>query len=97
MSQPWIVEVPLDKLDPSKDYFVARRWLDSNKRPCYEFYSRLLNGKDTWSGKPGIAIRYPGKPELKAAILKNSHVELIAVEVPSDADKRWRARKRRIR
>lgn len=97
MSHSWIVETPLDKLDPAKTYFITRRWKDTNDNPHYSFYCCGLNGKETWAGKPGIAIRYVGSPGLRDAILKNSHIDLIAVEVPIDADKRWKARKHQFR
>lgn len=62
------------------------------------FYSRGLNGKNLWSVKPGIAIQAYGGEQLVTTFAKNKAkgIELVAIEVPADADKRWRARKRRF-
>ncbi len=96
----WIKEVPTDQLDPSKEYFVSlvRTYGPANTK-SYEFWSQPLRGKECWSGKPGIACRYLGDERLVKFITRNndtmdkSFQQLVAVEVPADADKRWRARK----
>lgn len=93
MAQPWIKVVALDALDPAKSYFISLRHHDAHGRPHYTFYSSYLSGRTTWSTKPGIAIQYQGGDTLRNDILKNNHLDLVALEVPADADKRWKARK----
>jgi hypothetical protein len=55
------------------------------------YASRGLNGKFCWSVKPGIANKYEGSERLKAEL--QAKPNLIAIAVPPDADKRWRARR----
>ncbi len=56
------------------------------------FWCRYLSGKEQWSSKPGIAIRFVGDAAFVKK-LSEYNGQLVAIEVPSDADKRWRARK----
>ena len=94
----WIKEVPVAEIVEAKSYFIARKWIAGNSRtPSYLFHSRLLNGKSDWTCKPGIGIRYVGGAALKEELSKDrGDVILVAIEVPSDASKRWKARKRRF-
>lgn len=87
----WIKEVLPCQIEDGKLYFIATR---HNSPGSYSFYSRGLNGKKSWSVKPGIAIRFTGGAPLVAELAKNQN--LVALEVPVDADKRWKARKRRF-
>ncbi len=89
----WIKVVPIDQLEPTGEYFIAK----PVGVPPHEgmlFYGRGLNGKNTWTTKPGIAIRVYGNEKLVQAL--NANPGIVAVKVPPDADKRWRARKRRF-
>jgi hypothetical protein len=89
MAQRWIKEIAPDELRPEKSYFIAQKFgIHGN---CYAFYSQGLKGKRSFTSKPGIALRYAGGDELRAILEK--HPELVFLEVPADADKRWRARK----
>lgn len=93
MPEAFPVIVPVEETKPEKAYFIAR---GSPGRMM--FYSRYLSGKHAWSVKPGIAIQAYGGEQLVKTFEKNkaNGIELVAVEVPADADKRWRARKRRF-
>lgn len=109
MARDWIKEVPLDQLDPAKDYFVCRTWkwggADGESMTHRDFYSTWGNGTAAWSGKPGIAERFPGNDKLRDYIERfeaNNKTaihqwprgtRIVALEVPADADKRWKRRK----
>jgi len=87
MAQAWIKEVAIADVVESKAYFL------SNKGPMgyYSFYSEWMSGKRGWSSKPGIAVQFFGTDQFKAELSK--HPDWVALEIPADADKRWRARK----
>ena len=89
----WIKQIPVAETKEDKSYFIARSY---NNGKSFDFWSCYLNGKENWSIKPGIAIRYHGGESLIRTFAKNPQAELIAIEVPADADKRWRARKHSI-
>lgn len=56
-----------------------------------KFAGTRSNGKFFWTLNPGSANRYKGDEALQKSM---SDPDLWAIEVPSDADKRW---KRKIR
>ena len=88
--KPWRpTPVEPEAIDSEKSYFLAIKpvW----EFGCYTYASRGLNGKFCWSIKPGIAIRYKGSNELIDELKKRTN--LVALLVPEDVDKRWRARK----
>lgn len=85
----WIKKVPLSEIKEGALYFIG---MNPGGSAQVWFWSQYLSGKETWSGKPGIAIRYKGGPAL-VAMMKENGEKYFAVEVPADADKRWRARK----
>lgn len=72
-------------------YFIGLppKW----KYGIWAFWSEWLNGKRTWSEKPGIALQYEGGNALRQ--LLKDRPDVAAVEVPKDADKRWRKRSRK--
>ena len=84
----WIKAVTPDEVQDGKLYFIGMppKW----KYGAWEFWSEWLNGKRAWSIKPGIALQYEGSDELRKLLTEK---ELMAVEVPKDADTRWRARR----
>lgn len=84
----WIKEVPVSEIDPLKHYFIA---MHAGVGSTW-FWCQYLSGKEAWASKPGIAIRFHGGPAFVAEIEKKGG-KIFAVEVPSDADNRWRARK----
>lgn len=90
----WIVETPVDAIVDGKHYFLALRH-DGTGTAHYEFWSRYLSGRTTWSVKPGIAIQYEGCQELRDTIRKQT-APVVAVEVPTDYATRWKARKHRF-
>lgn len=87
-------EVPVEETSPDKAYFIA---VPNGPRGAHWYWSRMLNGKEQWTVKAGIAIQYYGGENLVEMFRKNASKTLIALEVPDDADKRWKARKRRSR
>ena len=87
----WIKPVPLSEVRDGALYFIGLppKW----KYGTWAFWSEWLNGKRAWSEKPSIALQYEGGDELRQLLTK--HADVTAVEVPKDADKRWRKRQRR--
>lgn len=53
------------------------------------FYARDIRGKTIMSEKPGIAIRFLAN---EIADILSKHEDHEAIEVPRDADKRWKRR-----
>lgn len=92
----WVVVVKPEDLDPTKEYFLMIIWVGGHGLRSWSVYSRLLNGEKSFTSKPGIGVRFSANGA-KDTLQRNKHkIEgLVAVEVPADADKRWRARKRR--
>ena len=88
----WIKEVPLCDLIDGECYFLARKWT-TGVGLHYLFLSRLANGRPRLSSKPGIAIRCVANDNLRQTLAE--HEGYVAVEIPGDADKRWKARKSR--
>lgn len=89
----WQKEVAVSDIAESGEYFIAN-FSDFNGHRSYNYISRGLNGKAIWSCKPGIAIRFPGK---QAYDYITSHPIHVALEIPKDADRRWKARQKRFR
>lgn len=85
----WIKYAEIDDIQENKEYFIGRR--KENNCVGNLFWSRPLRGKDQWTVKPGIAIKYSGSEDFKEMLRKNPIA--IAIEVPANSDKRWRARK----
>lgn len=85
----WVKTVEVDDVQDGKTYFIGRR-LESNAVGQL-FWSRPLRGKDQWTVKPGIALRYTGDDDFREVLRKNPIA--VAIEVPANADRRWRARK----
>lgn len=92
MAVKWVVEVEHDAIDPAGIYFLAIRPV--TRMTLHMFAARGLNGKSCWSEKPGIAKKFLGETIVEH--LRNTPSQ-VAVIVPDDADKRWRARKNRTR
>ncbi len=90
----WIKEVPLAQLQDGQTYFLAKKWESGCAGTSYVFHSQLLNGKVQWSSKPGIAIRCVANEKLRAILAERA--DCVAIEIPADADKRGKARKRRF-
>ena len=85
----WIKPVPLNEVQDGTLYFIGLppQW----KYGTWAFWSEWLNGKRAWSEKPGIALQYEGGDGLRKLLKERGDV--MAVEVPKDADKRWRKRR----
>ena len=86
----WIKEVEAGAVNEDETYFIARR--PRTAMAPYLFYAKDIKGKAILSEKPGIADRIVGNEKLRAVLRERS--DLVAVEVPIDADKRWKRRKR---
>lgn len=87
----WEKVVALAQIEDGKQYFLSRQKV-VEQAPRY-FYARDINGKTVMSTKPGISIRFSAEEILE--ILKTHEGKgLQAVEVPGDADKRWKRRKK---
>jgi hypothetical protein len=85
----WIKTVEVDDIEDDKLYFIGRR--SERNGVIHLFWSRPLRGKNQWSVKPGIAIQYVGNDDFRETLKKNPIA--IAIKVPVNADKLWRARK----
>lgn len=85
-----------DDISPDKTYFVARQCSYLPNQETWMYLSRPLKGPKQWATKPGIAIRYRGSPKLAEWMKRSAHEieqkRLVAIEVPADANTRWKAR-----
>ena len=92
--QVWIKFCPDSEIVEGKEYFIGRHRNPGNQylESC-DFLGRGLNKKVLWTQKPGIAIRAVGGEALREYLKRDARFK--AVEIPEDADKRWRARKPR--
>jgi hypothetical protein len=81
-------EVSQSDIQDGQSYFLARKIKTS-----IWFWSQPKNGPEKWTSKPGIAVHFVGGDDLRKVFDKNRQVEMVAIEVPSDHAKRWRARK----
>ena len=90
MPRDWIKPVAAADVQDGKLYFVGLKpkW----KYGAWEFWSEGLNGKQRWSIKPGIAMKCVGSDKLRALLAEKAADGVMAIEVPKDAEKRWRAR-----
>jgi hypothetical protein len=86
----WIKEIEADAVAEDATYFIARR--PRTAMASHLFYAKNIKGKAIMSEKPGIADRFVGNEKLRAALRECG--DLVAIEVPADADKRWKRRKR---
>lgn len=89
----WIKVVSADHLQEGRKYFLGKQNPNPQWSNCWRWCSSDINGKDCMSTKPGIATRYSNVEALRK-FLKEGTV-LQAVEVPDDADKRWKRRQKR--
>jgi len=89
MSRAWPVVTPLDELQDTACYFIAKPF----GKGSFIFYSKGLNGKTIWSVKPGLAVHFKGGEKLKEALRKFD--DLVAIKIPDDYATRWKARKRK--
>ncbi len=87
--QTWVKIIPLAEVKDDEKYFIGKV-----VGPGVWLHARGLSGKLQWSEKPGIAVRYEGNDKFREFLTANSGC--VAVKVPADADKRWKARKRRF-
>ncbi len=90
MSQSWIEEVDISSIEDDQAYFLAKKWESSMGVANYLFLSKLLNGKQKFSSKPGIAIRAICNDNFRKILAE--HPNYVALKIPMDADKRWKAR-----
>jgi len=88
-SQSWVKPVGVDGIKEGVEYFIGREPL--SRLSQWTFYAELKSGKRQWSSKPGLAIRYVGCDKLRKEVSK--HEGVACVEVPANAEKRWRSRK----
>lgn len=89
----WIKEVEAENIEGDGVYFIALRRV--TRLAPYMFWSEYLSGKTGWSQKPGIACQYDGSV-IKERMIKEKE-KCVAVLVPPDAAKRWKARKTKVR
>lgn len=92
--QTWIRVVTSAEAKAGVKYFIGKHLNPGH--PYHEqmlFLSRGLNRKLCWSGKPGIALVFEGGQAREEALHQsNEKFQAVLVEVPADADRRWRAR-----
>lgn len=88
----WVKEVEASEVKDGQQYFVARRRLEYAPGMFSEWRFQGTDSKHrtVFIKKPGIATIFTGGPKLREQLVRM--VTLIAVEVPADAHKRWRAR-----
>lgn len=88
----WIKNiVPLEETIEEGTYFLAKPIEATNGTISYFYLCRNSQGKQCWAGKLGIAIHLIGGENLLKLISGNPSLsDLVAIEVPPDADKRWK-------
>lgn len=86
----WIKSVAAGDVENGKLYFIGLKpkW----KYGGWQFWGEWLNGKQKWTVKPGIAVQCTGGDKLRELLTQKAAEGVMAVEVPKDADRRWRAR-----
>lgn len=90
MVQSWIKVSTADEIIDGKDYFLAvERGEEPHKN--YMFYSQDIKGKNILSSKPGIATHIIGNDKLRAILVE--HHDHVAIDIPADAERRWKRRK----
>lgn len=87
--QSWVKLVEVADLDPDKLYFIAVRPRTQNNPLLFQSQA---DRKANWTTKPGIAAKYSGRALIEGANFRERK-DLVAVEVPKDADTRWKARR----
>lgn len=92
MTQAWTTPVEADQIVEGRSYFLAFRPMNSMQ--SYSLYGSDIKGRRVITCKPGIADRFEGNDKLRGILLK--HPDHVALEVPADADKRWKRRQRRF-
>ena len=89
----WVIRVATPDIDESTEYFLAKQ-VGRAGVGGYYFVAQDIKGKFLWSQKPGIALWVLGNEKLHAFL--KDHPEAFAVQIPGDADKRWRRRKKAL-
>jgi hypothetical protein len=84
----WVKPVECHEIVDDVAYFLALRPVTDMGQ--WMFYAELKSGKRQFSLKPGLAIKFLGSEKLRCT-LKDSP-DLCAVEVPPNADRKWRSR-----
>ena len=85
----WVKQVPADALAEGVRYFIGK----TNWVGCYMFVSRDIKGRGVWSVKPGIAVRFTAR---EAREFLAEHPDSVVIEIPKDADRRWKRRQKRL-
>jgi hypothetical protein len=85
----WVKSVEYHEIVDDVAYFLALRPVTEMGQ--WMFYSELKNGKRQFSLKPGLAIKFIGSEKLRCTL--KDRPELCAVEVPPNADRKWRSRR----
>ena len=88
MAASWINEISAELIEDGKEYFIAIKPVTKMVR--HLFLATDKNGNARWSQKPGIANSYVGSESMRQEMAARE--DLIAVEVPKNAGKKWRAR-----
>lgn len=81
----WIKPVEHVDVRDGALYFIGIR--PRTDRAQWYFYARNSRGKVCSSTKPGMALRYVGSQKMRDVLAEKP--DLVAIEVPADADKRW--------
>lgn len=88
----WIIPVEAKDIEDGKEYFLGKNMAADGHAPLWYFHAKDIKGKSIMSQKPGIARRFVGGNKLRSVLA--DHPALKAVQVPPDADKRWKRRAR---
>lgn len=87
MTAKWVKkEVPEASIKDGVAYFLAMRL--ARDWDGYLFCAERLNGKTMMSAKACLAIQFNGNDKLRTFLRDNP--DHVCIEVPADADKRWR-------
>lgn len=92
----WVKAVEAIQIEDGRRYFVARgrREYAPGMFTEWRFQGTNARGRTLFITKPGMATVFIGSEGLRTKMAEMK--TLVAVEVPANAHKRWRARDRRL-
>lgn len=86
----WQKIIPNDELVDGMAYYLTIAYELNGIVVQWMYWSSPKSGKQGWSTKPGIAINIICGDKLRECLSKNPNWH--AIEIPKDANKRWRRR-----
>ena len=85
----WIETVEADAIVDGELYFIGMRPVSEHGQ--WNFWSELKNGKERFTIKTGIAVRFKVCEKLRKKMSEDKR--LCCIKVPPNADRKWKARR----